>query len=131
MTTLTLYSVPQAKTALSSAWASIKNQLADGKRLTVKVEEERRSSLQNRLLWAALSDLSEQVNWYGEKLTPEEWKHVTSAAMKKQRAVKGIDGGFVVLGQRTSRMSKAEFSELIELIYAFGAEQGVTFHEPR
>ena len=85
MTTLTLYSVPQAKTALSSAWASIKNQLADGKRLTVKVEEERRSSLQNRLLWAALSDLSEQVNWYGEKLTPEEWKHVTSAAMKKPK----------------------------------------------
>ena len=42
----------------------------------------------------------------------------------------GIDGGFVVCGQRTSKMSKAEFSNLLELIYAFGAEHEVTFSEP-
>lgn len=30
-------------------------------------------------------------------------------------------------GQRTSQMSKREFSELIELIHAFGALRGVVF----
>ena len=43
-----------------------------------------------------------------------------------------LDGpGVVPLGFRSSRLTKAEFSDLIELIYAFGAQQGVTFREPK
>jgi hypothetical protein len=41
--------------------------------------------------------------------------------------VPGIDGGFVVLGQSTKKMSKAELGELMELIEAFGAQRGVRF----
>lgn len=33
--------------------------------------------------------------------------------------------GFVVLGQSTSKMGKREFSDLVELIYSFGAERNV------
>lgn len=94
------------------------------------VGREKRSDEQNRRMWASLTDLSSQVNWYGQKLTPEEWKDVMTAGLKKQKAVPGIDGGFVVLGAHTSRMTKAEMSELIELILAFGAEQGVKWSEP-
>ena len=61
--------------------------------------------------------------WYGQKLTAEEWKDVLTAALKKEKVVPGINGGFVVLGQRTSKMSKDEFSELIELTHAFMAER--------
>jgi hypothetical protein len=43
--------------------------------------------------------------------------------------VPGVDGGFVALGVRTSKMSKAEFSEYIEAIYAFGSERSVTWSE--
>lgn len=39
--------------------------------------------------------------------------------------------GFVALGQRTSTMSKGTFSELVELIFAFGAERGVRWSEPK
>lgn len=80
---------------------------------------------QNSLLWPLLTDVSKQVNWYGQKLTEEEWKDVFTAALKKQKVVPGLDGGFVVCGARTSKMPKALFSELIELIYAFGAEHDV------
>jgi hypothetical protein len=46
------------------------------------------------------------------------------------RVVPGIDAGsFVPLGMRTSQMTKQELAELIELIYAFGAEQNVKFRE--
>lgn len=99
-----------------------------GQRLTVKVEPEKRSTEQNKRLWAMLGDISAQVDWYGQKLAPEDWKHVFSSAMKKQRAVPGIDGGFVVLGQSTSKMSKAEMSEMQTLMEAFGAERDVKFH---
>ena len=80
---------------------------------------------QNALMWAALGDLSRQVIWYERKLTPENWKDVLSAALVRADIVPGIDGGFVVLGQRTSKMTKEQFGELIDLIYAFGSNHGV------
>ena len=91
--------------------------------------EETRSLAQNAKLWPMLQGVSRQVDWYGSRLNPEEWKDVFSAALKKQKVVPGLDGGFVVCGQSTSKMGKKEFSELIELIHAFGAEKGVQFGE--
>ena len=38
------------------------------------------------------------------------------------------NGGFVVLGQRTSKMNKKDFSELLELSFAFGAQHEVEFN---
>lgn len=96
----------------------------------ITVAEPTRNLEQNAKLWAVLSEIAEQVDWYGKKLSPDNWKDVLSAALKKQEAVPGIDGGFVILGQRTSQMSKREFSELLELAQAFGASQGVVFNEP-
>lgn len=96
----------------------------------VRIAEETRSLDQNAKLWPMLGDVSRQVDWYGQKLTDEEWKDVFSAALKKQKVVPGLDGGFVVCGQRTSVMSKREFSDLVELIYAFGAQHGVVWSDP-
>lgn len=98
---------------------------ADG--WVVTVSEPTRTLDQNALMWPLLDDIAKQVEWYGNWLTAEEWKDVLTAALRKERVVPGINGGFVVLGQRTSKMGKREFSELVELIYAFGAEKGVRF----
>ena len=95
----------------------------------VTVQEPTRSLDQNSKLWAMLHDISRQVEWYGNKLTDEEWKDVFSAALKRQKVVPGLDGGFVVCGQRTSQMGKREFSDLVELIRAFGAEHGVRWSD--
>ena len=95
----------------------------------VEFREPKRNNDQNAKLWAALTDISEQVEWYGQKLTKDDWKDVLTAALKRQRAVPGVDGGFVVLGARTSQMGKQEMSELLELVLAFGAQQGVTFND--
>ena len=86
---------------------------------------------QNAALWPRLEEISQQVDWYGQKLTKEEWKDVFSAALKKQKAVPGLDGGFVVCGQSTSKMGKREFSDLIELINAFAAERGAILGDER
>ena len=94
----------------------------------VTISEPTRSLEQNSRLWASLTDVSEQVDWYGKKLAPEDWKHVFTASLKKLEVVPNLDGtGFVALGTSTSRMSKREISDLLELIYAFGAERGVIF----
>ncbi|WP_372966606.1 recombination protein NinB [Marinobacter sp.] len=95
----------------------------------ITLGRQKRSLDQNAKLWPMLTDVSKQVEWYGQHLSPEDWKHVFTASLTKQRAVPGIDGGFVVLGQPTSRMTKEVFSQLIELIYAFGAEHNVRWSE--
>ena len=99
--------------------------------LSCKPIKNTRSVKANAAMWAALTDISRQVDWHGNKLTPEEWKEVISAGLKQQRAVPGIEGGFVVLGVRTSRMSIKEMGAMIELCFAFGAQQGVRFSAPK
>ena len=94
---------------------------------TVTIEEPKRSLDQNKKMWALLGEVSEQVVWHGLKLTPENWKDIFTASLRKQQVVPGIDGSFVVLGASTSKMTKLELSDLIELIYAFGAEKEVKF----
>lgn len=96
----------------------------------VQFSEETRTLDQNAKLWPMLTDISQQVDWYGQKLTQEEWKDVFSASLKKQKVVPGLDGGFVVCGQRTSKMGKKEFADLIELMYAFGSQKDVHWSEP-
>lgn len=80
---------------------------------------------QNALLWELLTHVSDEIEWYGNKLTPEEWKTVFTASLKKQKTIPGIDGGFVVMGESTRKMTKREFSDLIELIHAFAAQRGI------
>lgn len=97
----------------------------DGYRL--EISEPRRTDAQNRLLWPLLTTLSVKLKWHGLTLSPEDWKDVMTAGLKREaRMVPNMDGnGFVALGMRTSTMTKAEFSELIELIHAFAAREGI------
>ncbi len=97
----------------------------------VALEPPRRNTVQNALLWVFLADLEAQLTWHGIKLTAEEWKDLLSAGLVKSRVVPNIDGtGFVILGQRTSKMTKSDFADLVTLVQAFGDERGVKWSEP-
>ena len=101
-------------------------QIKDGTRLEFKAP--RRSLDQNAKMWAMLTDISEQVEWYAHKLSPDDYKSIFTAGLRKAFVVPDLDGsGFVMLGLRTSDMSKAEMSDLIELMFKFGAEKGVVW----
>ena len=117
----------QAMTA--QIWPMLKSMLMAGHRMVLELKPVTRSLEQNAKMWACLTEISKQVNWYGNTLSPDDWKHVLSASLRKQRAVPGIDGGFVVVGLQTSQMTIAEMSEMIELAHAFGADRGVLFHD--
>jgi len=100
---------------------------------TVEIKEVKstRTLVQNDKMWGMLADVSAQVDWYGKKLTQENWKDVFSAALKRQEVVPGLDGGFVILGQSTSKMTIAEMGDMIELMTAFGIEKNVRWKETR
>lgn len=83
-----------------------------------------------------LRDISKQVRWIVNgvltHIDEDDWKDIFTAALRKHhRMAQGIDGGFVFLGMRTSKMTKEQMIELIELIYAFGAERGVEWTDER
>ena len=123
------------KFALRWAEGMLKQWFIGNTEAALFVGEPRRTLDQNSKLWPMLHDVASQVEWFVDgrmaKLEPEEWKDIFTAGLRKhQRVAAGIEGGFVILGARTSRMGKQEFSELIEIIYAFGAEHNVVWSEP-
>lgn len=119
--------------ALKWVEAMLKKGLLGGA-MSIFLGRPRRSLDQNAKLWPMLSDIAKQLQWPvdGELvyMSEEDWKDVLTASLRhNQRVAKGIDGGFVPLGMRTSKMPKPLFCQLIELMYAFGAERGIVWSE--
>lgn len=117
-------------TVIQDLWQWVKAMTLGGHKVSIEAKPETRTTAQNRMLWSCLTDIAAQVQWpvdgKTQKLDAEEWKHILSAGLKKhQRVAQGIEGGFVMLGQRTSRMTVAEMGDLITLAHAFGGERGV------
>lgn len=123
---------PEMGKAWNAACAMIDE--SDSKGIRVTIEHASRRSLQaNNLMWLRLTELANQTDWHGIKLTPEEFKDLLSAGLTKSKVVPNIEGtGFVILGQRTSQMTIQAMNDLITLIEAFGSERGVKFSiDPR
>lgn len=101
-----------------------------GTRITF--QEARRTTDQNARMWAMLTEVARQVKWHGQRLSADDWKLIFMAALKQElRIVPNLDGtGFVQLGRSSSDLSVAEMGDLMDLIAAFGAREGVTFAEP-
>lgn len=103
-------------------------QAPDGAVLNIALP--RRSNDQNSAMWARLSDVS-RAKPEGRDLPPDLWKCLFMAACgHRVRFEPGIDGeGVIPLGFRSSRLSKAEMSDLLECIAEYGARHGVAWSD--
>jgi hypothetical protein len=109
---------------------SVQRLAATVPRLTrIEFKATKRSIPQNDKMWAMLTDVSRQISWHGIKLQAESWKFIFLDALSRElKMVPNLDGtGFVNIGRSSSDLSKGEISDVIELIYKFGAEHGVVF----
>lgn len=97
----------------------------------VNIQAARRTNDQNAKMHAMLSDIA-RAKPQGRVLTTDVWKALFMAeAGFRCHFEPTLDGkGVVPLGFKSSRLNKAEFSDLIECIYAFGAEHDVAWSEP-
>jgi len=103
-----------------------------------------RSVEQNSKMWAMLHDISEQIVhgpegfmhtpdkvWHGfRKFTPDEWKVICMHALwKEMKILPTLDGSVVPYGKNWSsrRLLVDQMSQLIELMYAVGAQYDVKF----
>lgn len=111
--------------------AACRHILAAPEGYMVEIKQATRSLEQNAALWAALTDLANQTDWHGIRLSADEFKDLLSAGLVKAKVVPNMTGdGFVILGQRTSKMTKRQMGDLLDLVYAFGLERGVKFTAP-
>lgn len=92
----------------------------------LNIREAKRTTDQNALLWALLSQIS-RAKPDGRILPPEIWKCLFMAAAGFNCTFEpSLDGkGVVPLGFKSSRLTKAEFSDLLEAIFSFAAEKGI------
>lgn len=119
------------KPVLDWAYQLICKGLAGGSvEILIRRYEEKRSLPQNSKQWALYTDISEQLTWHGNTMSKEDWKILLTNEWKPQTIVPSISGnGFCVLNASTSKASKQELSELIELVYAFGTQSGVKWSD--
>lgn len=94
--------------------------------------EEARTLEQNSYQWPYLEGFAKQKEWSVNNemtlMTKEEWKDVLTAAFYKEtnlRLAAGMDGGVVMLGMRTSGMSKRVFSEWMQFLIATADIYGI------
>jgi hypothetical protein len=95
-----------------------------GKVLAIQISDPTRSLPQNAKLHSMIGEIVKaKIKWYGQEMSMEDWKAVFTAAIHREfRVVPGLDGGMVVLGLHTSQMSVKEITDMIEMVYAFGAD---------
>ena len=86
---------------------------------------------QNALLWPLLQDIS-RAKPMGRKHTPDDWKAIMMSACGWEcQFQEGLDGRPFPLGFRSSQMTKAQFSNLIEFILAFAADHNIPLSDPQ
>lgn len=97
---------------------------------SVEFKESKRSDAQNRTMWMHLTTISRKIKWPDEngiKLSPDDFKIMFLDALgHEMRIVPNLSKtGYVSLGRRSSQLTKDEFAQLLELIFAFAAQHGI------
>lgn len=94
---------------------------------TVTFARPKRSNPQNDLMWDLLTQLSRKAKYHGQTFDKETWKLIMLSGLRRElRVVPNLDNtGFISLDQSTSRLSKGEMGDLITLIEAWAAQNGV------
>ena len=101
----------------------------------VRVEEPTRTLDANAAMWPILEAFAQQLEWpvngVMQKIDAETWKDILTAAFRNETPMvaMGLNGGMVLVGQRTSKFGKKEFSEWLEFLWSVANERGVVVYE--
>lgn len=99
------------------------------------IAEPNRTLDQNAAQWPILEAFAQQIEWpingVMTKITSDDWKDILTCAYRNEspRIAMGVNGGMVLLGQRTSKFSKKDFSEWMEFLWATATDRGVVVYE--
>lgn len=94
----------------------------------VEISGPQRTKDQNALFWHWLTDIARQHRHHGQRLTPDDYRLIFLDALKREvRRVPALDGrGWVDLSKSSSKLEVEEFADLLTLMDAWAAQNGVT-----
>lgn len=103
-----------------------------GPNMVMKLGEITRSDEQNRKLWPMLADIQRQVPEMAAYSADDIKLRFLNALGVEMRFLPALEGaGAFPVGLRSSTLTVAQFSGLIELLFAFGAKHGVEWTDPQ
>lgn len=96
----------------------------------IEFKASKRTLPQNDRMWAMLTDVAQQKEHCGRHYSADQWKILMMHACGRElQFLPSLDGAtFIPWGSSSSDLSKAEMTELMDFIEAWGAENGVVFH---
>lgn len=99
----------------------------------VEFRADQRSLDQNSKMWCLLADIASQKEHCGRRYTPDQWKVLLMHALGHEVTfLPSLDGQtFIPYGGRSSSMTKADMSALIEFALAWGDSHGVVWSDPQ
>ena len=127
--TVTLRNWQHASEVLRKSADWIKVRVMTGRAVTLTLAEQKRSNAQNALLHALLTDISKTREWAGSRHDIETWKRLLTASWCRARGeqvkvLPALDGhGVDLVFRRTSTLTKAELSELVDFVQAWVAQE--------
>lgn len=97
----------------------------------IEFKRPKRTLPQNDRMWAMLTDIAAQKEHAGRKYSPDQWKVLFMHACGREvQFIPALDNStFIPWGQSSSDLSKEEMTALIDFMFAWGAENSVTFHD--
>lgn len=92
----------------------------------VTIAEETRTQEQNRLMWPLIADMRAQIADMQMHSAEDIKLRFLNALGQEMRFLPELEGGGMFpVGQRSSTLTKKQFSALIEIMFHHGAKNGV------
>lgn len=105
------------------------NEAPDG--YVCKIAAETRRDAQNRRLWPMLADIQKQVPGMETYSLDDIKLRFLNALGTEMRFLPTLEGeGAFPVGLRSSTLTVAQFSGLVELLFEYGAKHGVRWSDP-
>lgn len=97
----------------------------------VELKEPKRTVPQNDRMWAMLTEIATKALLGGKRYSSSEWKCIFLDALgQEMKFLPKLEGnGFVPIGHRSSDLSVKEMSDLMELMTAWCANNGISLSE--
>lgn len=96
---------------------------------TITFKRPNRTTPQNQRMWVLLTAIATQCIWHGQRYAQEDWKDYFMHMLQGGRFMPSEDGGMVPIGRSTSKLDKADHSDLTMLIEAFAARHDIELSE--
>lgn len=130
------------KVMAGAVWQHVKAHAMAGNRIAVRICEQSKSREAEEKYHAMIGEISKQIG--GDLADDEDAKRILISAFRidtreiladewgkfgEMRMGRGLRGEVVLMGVQSRHFTRKLSSAFIEWLYAFGAEQGLTFRE--